>query len=251
MLSSARLLGLLACFITTHVFAATDSVFPLWKAPDAPDIPAYSVSVMWYQQAQDYRLDQLTFTGPGGLPPVGHPPTRNRSHSLTARPGLWLFPFLRVFGVLGHVTTDTTVSQLPVLGQVNSHANGTNYGGGINLVYGRGHWFGAVDLMYSRVHMNNVNSVLRTQTVHPRIGRQFSHALLWVGAMYQRTEEVATGAFPLAGVGNVPFRVKFETADPWNAHVGGRWNFNRHVGLVAEAGFAGRSSLMTALEFAW
>jgi hypothetical protein len=246
-----RLCGLLLCLISSAAFAGTDSIFPLWKPAGSENLLPYGVGVTWYGQKQDYTLDDLTFAVPGGFPPVGQLHTENRSHAISVRPNLWLLPFLQLYGLAGHVVSDTTVSNVPLLGQVDSRNTGTYYGAGAVLACGKNNWFASVDVNYTYADMSGVDNSQRTLTVQPQVGRNFGRLAVWLGAMYQDTEEITSGTFALTGLGEVPYRVKLKTAVPWNARIGAQWNFNRHVGLVAEAGLGSRHGFLTSLEFAW
>ncbi|HWA84894.1 MAG TPA: hypothetical protein VG710_01615 [Opitutus sp.] len=246
-----RLRVLLFCLATSTAFAGAGSLFPLWQPPGTAGLLPYGAGVTWTQQKQAYTLDDLTFAVPGGFPAVGQLRPENRSRAITVRPNLWLLPFLQLYGVAGHVVSDTTVSNIPLVGEVVSRNTGTYYGGGAVLAYGRHDWFASVDVNYTYADMSGVDDSQRTLTLQPQIGRNFGRLSTWLGAMYEDTAETTSGVFPLTGFGDVPYRVKLKTASPWNGRVGAQWNFNPHVGLAAELGFGARTGVLTSLEFAW
>jgi hypothetical protein len=243
------------CFLCLCAVAAAraESIFPLGKSlsPQAAAMLPYGLGLEWYWQEQDYRLEQLTFAVPGGFPPAGQLTAENKSRSAQVRPNLWLLPFLQVHGLFGRVQSDTLVRNVPLLGQVTTGSRGTVYGGGATLIGGHDNWFASASVNTAFANLQGADNSIRTFTVEPHVGRNFAHGAVWVGAMYQDTEEKASGTFALSGLGTVPYAVRLKSEDAWNYHVGGQWRVRRHVGLMGQVGFGQRRSVYLALDFAW
>ena len=144
--------------------------------------------------------------------------TRQRSHTETLRLDAWVFPFMNVYGVVGH-TKGRSISKVDV-GSKNPFVNsfikglgdmdgidfvlkfkGTTYGLGTTFAGGVGNWFGLVDLNYTRTKLNIIDGNIKAFTLAPRVGYRFtlpavdaiklpqSKFSLWVGTMYQNVDQ--------------------------------------------------------------
>lgn len=144
--------------------------------------------------------------------------TRQRSHTETLRLDAWVFPFMNVYGVVGH-TKGRSISKIDVgssikglnalikgLGNMDGidfvlKFKGTTYGLGTTFVGGVGNWFGLLDLNYTRTQLNIIDGNIKAFTLAPRIGYRFtlpaveaiklpqSKFSLWVGTMYQNVDQ--------------------------------------------------------------
>lgn len=144
--------------------------------------------------------------------------TRQRSHTETLRLDAWVFPFMNVYGVVGH-TKGRSVSKVSI-GSDNRWVNdaikrigdmdnidfvlkfkGTTYGLGTTFAGGVGNWFGLLDLNYTRTKLNIIDGNIKAFTLAPRVGYRFtlpaietiklpqSKFSLWVGTMYQNVDQ--------------------------------------------------------------
>lgn len=143
---------------------------------------------------------------------AGH--TREKSKTENLRLDMWVFPFLNVYGLVGHtrgssvsVSVDSDPSQFRGLDRVIAGAVHQLYQSGKlqdidftldfkgttgNRLYARrgyGNWFGLVDTNYTRTDFDILDGSISAVTVSPRVGYRFSfqgidgpsHLSLWVG----------------------------------------------------------------------
>lgn len=248
---------------------------------------------------QNIKVKSINFTGlklPGlfpGMQPipvdnmfnivVGH--TREKSKTDTARLDTWLFPFMNIYGIVGH-TRGRSVSNIsacvqgycmPGLKDLNFTLKfkGTTWGGGTTLAYGYHDWFGTMDFNYTETHFDVLDGNISAFTFTPRVGYRFtipgiqrfsiptSHASLWVGTMYQNVDQNFRGNISdlhmpveLSSLVNMVnsdkqgrFRVKQHLKSPWNVLIGGQYELTRNFNITTEVGFADRNSVMVGGEF--
>jgi hypothetical protein len=252
---------LLVAVLTTLLvsFARAEAIFPLGQsaAQGRTLPPPYLFTASYYSQQQDYSIENLTFDVPGFTLPntLG---SENESRSVLAQPGLWLLPFAQVYGIVGRVDNETTITRIPVPGAetltVKSH--GIVYGGGVFLVGGWEEWFGGVATSFTYTDLDVANGSIRTLNISPRIGRNFSWGSLWLGGNFLDSSEKASGVFQLPPgfplpISSVTYSAEFVPSSKWNALVGARYALNRHVAFTVEAGFIERTSVLLSVEFAW
>nr|WP_244636299.1 hypothetical protein [Erwinia persicina] len=265
---------------------------------DLPD--PYGIGFNYMNMRQNIKVNSINFSNlkipslfPGMAPipigndlfniNVGH--TRERSKTENARLDTWLFPFMNVYGIIGH-TKGSSVSDVsvcavgacpPQLKNLNFTLKfkGTTYGGGTTLAYGYHNWFGTLDFNYTRTDFDILDGSTSAFTFTPRVGYRFtvpgferfsipvSHASVWVGSMYQDVSQDFRGSL---GNLNMPqnlvqlvnfvnkddqgrFRVKQHLQSPWNILVGGQYEITRNFNVITEVGFEKRNSVMVGGEF--
>jgi len=263
---------------------------------DLPD--PYGIGYNYMDMHQNIKVNSINFSGlkiPGLLPgmkptpldnmfniKVGH--TREKSQTHTARLDTWLFPFMNIYGIVGH-TKGSSVSQIDTVAAGKKvlfkdlgfklKFKGTTYGAGTTLAYGYHDWFGTLDFNYTRTDFDILDGNTHAFTFTPRVGYRFtvpgsdrfnipqSHASLWVGTMYQDVSQDFRGNISnlnmpakLAGLVKFVnrddqgrFRVKQHLQSPWNILVGGQYEITRNFNITAEAGFEKRNSVMLGGEF--
>lgn len=163
-------------------------------------------------------IEQGIYPIPSDIFEIGVKSTRQKNHTETLRLDTWLFPFMNVYGVVGH-TRGSSVSKISVhssvgfidqimqsLGPMDDldfvlKFKGTTYGLGTTLAGGVGNWFGLVDLNYTKTKLNIIEGNIKAFTLSPRVGYRFSLPAvnflhlpeskfsLWVGAMYQNVQQ--------------------------------------------------------------
>jgi len=264
---------------------------------DLPD--PYGIGYNHMDIHQNINVKSINFSNlklPGLLPGMGPIPvdnmfnilvghTREKSKTDTARFDTWLFPFMNVYGIVGH-TKGRSVSNISACiqgycpGQLKDlnftlKFKGTTWGGGTTLAYGYHDWFGTMDFNYTVTHFDVLDGNISAFTYTPRVGYRFTipgierlslpatHASLWVGTMYQNVDQDFRGNISdlhmpaqltsLVNMVNTDkegrFRVKQHLKSPWNILVGGQYELTRNFNLTSEVGFSNRNSFMVGGEF--
>ncbi|WP_130934478.1 hypothetical protein, partial [Klebsiella pneumoniae] len=242
MRASGTVLTLLlaACGASAAEQSESDSYFPIWgyeARARGYSIPLpYGVNLSYMNIRQDIMVDSITFSGlklgnhpiPSDMFAIDAGHTREKSKTENLRLDMWVFPFLNVYGLVGHtrgssvsqVSVDSDPSQFRGLDRVISGAvhqlyqsgklqnidftldfKGTTWGTGFTLAGGYGNWFGLVDTNYTRTDFDILDGSISAVTVSPRVGYRFSfqgidgpsHLSLWVGSMYQDVQQEFKG----------------------------------------------------------
>ncbi len=220
------------------------------------------VSGTWVWQEQDYQIDNFQITGftlpplpPGFLPPPLPPlgpnsiaAIENDVHSYTTRLDYWLFPFLNVYGILGHVEGGVDVTLNPPIAQTfNFDYHGVVYGAGAVAAIGWHDFFLSTDVSYTVTDLADGGSI-NTWVASPKLGIKKGRLTAWVGATYQATSHEQAGTFilPPAGIG-IGYNAVLSDANNWNATTGVRWEFNDLWNLTVEGGFGDRHQALVSL----
>ncbi|MFU0922949.1 hypothetical protein [Kluyvera sichuanensis] len=218
-----------------------DRTFPIWgdeARARGYSIPLpFGININYMNMRQNIDVDSISFSGLAlGNHPIpmdmfnidaGH--TREKSKSETVRLDMWVFPFLNVYGLVGHsrgssvsnVSVDadptryTGVDRL-IAGSVHRlyqsgdlqdidfklDFKGTTFGTGVTLAGGYENWFALVDTNYTRTDFDILDGKISALTVSPRIGYRFnlqgpvgpSHLSIWLGSMYQDVQQEFKGS---------------------------------------------------------
>ncbi|WP_261409019.1 hypothetical protein [Serratia quinivorans] len=224
----------------THAPAQSDSTFPIWgdeARARGYSIPLpFGVNLSYMNIRQNIDVDSITFSGlklgdhpiPSDLFNIDVGKTRQRSKSENLRLDMWVFPFLNIYGLVGH-TRGSSLSQVSVdadpskytgidriIASAVHHLNqngdlqhidfaldfkGTTWGTGFTLAGGYEKWFALVDTNYTRTEFDILDGKISAITVSPRVGYRFdmpaisgpSHLSLWIGSMYQDVDQEFKG----------------------------------------------------------
>jgi hypothetical protein len=199
--------------------SSSDSMFPIWgdeARARGYSIPLpFGVNVSYMNMRQNISVDSIALTGLslGGRPipddmfNIGVGDTRERSETENLRLDMWVFPFLNVYGILGH-TKGSSVSNISVDADPSRydagtifHPNpdhitaqavhagyesgalqnldftlnfeGTTYGAGVTLAGGYGNWFTILDTNYTQTNFDILDGKISALTVSPRVGYRF------------------------------------------------------------------------------
>lgn len=248
---SPRILVIVALCAGRVCYASSDSdiaqqtaetpFFPVWGEEAKArgyDIPQpFGVNVSHMNIRQNVDVDSIAFSGlslgnhliPDTMFAIDVGNTRERSTTDNVRLDLWVFPFLNVYGLLGH-TEGSSVSAVAVDADPGSFSGvdrviaqavhrmhqsgdlqgidftlkfkGVTWGGGITLAGGYNDWFALVDTNYTRTDFDILDGKISALTVSPRVGYRFhlpgiagpSHLSLWVGSMYQDVQQEFKGS---------------------------------------------------------
>jgi hypothetical protein len=152
-----------------------------------------------------YNIDQL----------VQFNKATSRASAITARPDVWLFPFLNVYGILGVADASTDIGYgiyLPdSAGNSTNIANGattvnfttSTFGIGMTPTMGVAGCFVVLDMNYTWTAVPQLNKPARTFVFGPRVGKTFnfknkkSAISAWVGGFSVHLNSVTTGSLPL------------------------------------------------------
>ena len=218
----------------------------------------WGFSIDYFNMDQDYDVKSLEFALPGVS--LGDPSllkVKNSVEHWDVQADVWLFPFLNVFGLFGHVNSDTTVdmSQVDIvglpfeLGKLPVNYSSKVYGLGFTLVYGTESWFTSVTSTWTRTDSDRgFDSSIDSVAVQPRVGLLRNNWRLWLGGMYLKADEKHSGLFELPFIGDVPFAVELETKDRWNYTAGAGYVFNDRANLSFELGFGQRQHLLVNMN---
>ncbi|MCS2158125.1 hypothetical protein MUU48_14545 [Scandinavium sp. H11S7] len=200
--------------------SSSDSgTFPIWgdeARARGYSIPLpFGVNVSYMNMRQNIDVDSISLTGlkaggmqlPDDMFNIGVGDTRERSETENLRLDMWVFPFLNVYGILGH-TKGSSVSNISVdadPGKYDAgtlrHPNpdhiiaqavhagyesgalqdldfklnfeGTTYGAGVTLAGGYGNWFTILDTNYTQTNFDILDGKISALTVSPRVGYRF------------------------------------------------------------------------------
>ncbi|MFP2238200.1 hypothetical protein ACLEX4_06610 [Pseudescherichia vulneris] len=222
--------------------SSSDSMFPIWgdeARARGYSIPLpFGVNVSYMNMRQNINVESISLTGlqVGGMPipddmfNIGVGDTRQRSETENLRLDMWVFPFLNVYGILGH-TKGSSVSNISVDADPSKYGRfdrnriiaqaihagyesgalqdldfklnfeGTTYGAGVTLAGGYGNWFTILDTNYTQTSFDILDGKISALVVSPRVGYRFempgiagpSHLSLWVGTMYQDVQQEFKG----------------------------------------------------------
>lgn len=214
----------------------------------------YGIGGDIFTMHQDYAIDSLTFSLPGfSLADPSIITIKNRVVEEDLKLDAWVFPFLNVFGIYGHLDAQTdvnlsavTIPFLPVsLGTLPIRYNGSVYGGGVTLAAGGDHWFASVTGTWTRSSLSgDFDSSVKARTIQPRIGLVDGPWQFYVGAMGLHTDEEHSGTIVLPGLGSVPFAVKLRQASTWSPAVGVHYEMDRFADATLEFGGGDRRTTL-------
>ncbi|WP_039057339.1 hypothetical protein [Enterobacter sp. Bisph1] len=192
------------------------------------DLPApFGININYMNMRQNIAVDSIAFSGLalGSIPldnlfKINVGDTRESSETETLRLDAWIFPFMNVYGLVGH-TEGHSVSDIGVgvklgnLGEIRPDNlqnlkfrldfKGTTYGAGTTLAGGVGNWFALVDANYTQTRFDILDGSIDAFTFTPRLGYRFTtpgmdtlhlpagKLNVWVGSMYQDVQQEFKG----------------------------------------------------------
>jgi hypothetical protein len=181
---------------------------------------------------------------------------KNRLHHEDLKLDAWIFPFLNVFGFVGHVHARTevdlsAVQGLPVpLGTFPVRYSGQVYGGGLTAAFGGEHWFTSLTGSYADTDLSgDFDSNVHATIYQPRVGVRFDQWTLWGGAMYLDVSEHHHGDIVLGPLGAVPFDVVLQQSNRWNAAAGAHYAFGDAFEITFEVGGGNRSTTLLNIGY--
>ncbi len=219
--------------------------------------PRLGVTLSLYSQSQAYDIGSLTIGLPGIDPSsLAGISIDNRTKTDHVILDYWILPFLDIFGLGGHVEGTTTVKLhnldlgLPItLNNLRINYNGTVYGGGLTLAGGWKHLFSALTYENTTTSLNVSSSSITAWVTSLQVGYTIQGAAVYVGAMYQHTDEHDRGSYTMPYLGSFPFDVRFKAKDAMNYQVGVTGTIDQHWNVIFEGGFGNRHSAMVSLGY--
>lgn len=218
-----------------------DRTFPIWgneARARGYDIPLpFGVNLSYMNMRQNIDVDSISFSGlalgnhliPSDMFNIDAGKTRQQSKTENLRLDMWVFPFLNIYGLIGH-TRGSSVSNVSVdadpsrysgidkiiassVHRLNQRGDlqdidfaldfkGTTWGTGITLAGGYKNWFALVDTNYTRTDFDILDGKISALTVSPRVGYRFSFQgpqgpstlSVWLGSMYQNVQQEFKGS---------------------------------------------------------
>lgn len=218
-----------------------ESTFPIWgdeARARGYSIPLpFGIGINYMNMRQNIDVDSIGFSGlalgnhaiPTDMFNIDAGHTREQSKTENLRLDMWVFPFLNIYGIVGHtrgssvsnVSVDadpsrytgvdrviaSSVHQLYQSGELQDidfvlDFKGTTWGTGITLAGGYQNWFALVDTNYTRTDFDILDGKISALTVSPRVGYRFSfqgpagqsHLGVWLGTMYQDVQQEFRGS---------------------------------------------------------
>jgi hypothetical protein len=111
-------------------------------------------------------------------------------YAVTVRPDVWIFPFLKVYGIFGKTYSTTTVNLSdPIKMQSIVDLTGSTLGFGTTGAFGLGRYFIVLDGNWACTQMDANSKPIQSSVFSQRLGRSFqvgknpeSNIAFWVGA---------------------------------------------------------------------
>ena len=123
---------------------------------------------------------------------------------------------------------------------------------GTTIAGGYKDFFGMIDINRTHADLDISLTDAKATVISGRIGWNGKlggfTGVLWVGAMYQDIAQVLDLQLD---IGNDTLLVSIEqsTGEPLNYVIGGQWDINRSISILAELGFGKRESQMLNLTY--
>ncbi len=190
------------------------------------------------------------------------PTSKFHASTQIARIDLWMFPFLNVYGIVGHTrstgSVNVTVDRFPfsfsppITIDVPVDLKGTTYGWGFTTGFGGKRWFAMLDYNKTWTDFSNLNSELTAVVITPRVGVPIVspcfNGEVHIGAMWQDTDQTVdlTIHHPVLGPGLHVQVDQFEPR-PWNFLIGGMWAIDERLQVLLEVGSGGRNYVVTGM----
>ncbi len=257
MITHQRLVVALVAMLALAAVAEAEG--PPWGASlaEGKKLPLpFGVGLTVYHQDQEYALDSLSIGIPGfDSLPLDRIAIDNQLTELNLKLDLWVLPFLNVFALYGDLDgkTDVDFSQLALpfpLGRIAIEYGGNVLGGGLTLAGGGDRWFGSLTGVLTESDLTgDFDSSASSFVAMPRVGMYGERGAIWIGAMYQTTEEEHRGTIGLPFVGPVPFDVTLKQQDEWNALAGIHAAIAEHWTIEVEGGFGARQHATMTIDY--
>jgi len=242
----------------------SEGIFPLWKSlAKGKDLPApFGFGLNIYAQDQTFNFSKSSFYLSGLNLENMIPQDLDISNQVTEKNfkvDLWLLPFVNVFGILGEINGSTIVDHELLNqisdGKIQMNYKGVIYGSGITMAGGYEPYFLSLTAAFSNTRLDNSESSVKAWVFTPKVGivmkgwRIIEDLNIWLGAMYQKSEEQHSGSINLANSIDVQYDVTLEQKNAWNSMAGVMIGFSGDFCLELERGIGDRKHVLASLIY--
>jgi len=262
------ILFIMLCYSSTLLMAEGEKekskpLFPLLrdKIPKDIQLPLpFGISVFTHLQLQDFGLEQANITGlpiPAEL--LENVIIDNTAYVFAVRADLWLFPFLNLYVLGGYTQGSAEVSFPPEAAVIFPIDMSGSYDWGGSLLgfggvaaVGYGKIFLTLDINYSLVWIDLVDTSTSAWSISPRIGYRFPKFEVWVGAMYQFLDKDHQGTMELDSIiiPELQYNITLIGTKGWNTLMGINIPLmDRKLNLSLEGGFGKRIHIAVILGY--
>ena len=209
------------------------------------------VGVNYYRQTQGYDLSSLRVNVlPGDLAALEGIEIENDVTEMNVKLDYWLLPFLNVFGIVGSVDGETDV-ETDLIPGLSVDYEGVVYGGGVTLAGGWDDYFITLTAALMETELDTSTSSINAWILSPKVGMAGRYGAVWIGAMFQQTDEQHEGNIVVPIYDSVDYDVEFEQKESWNGSVGITTGIGKNWQIDLEGGFGDRmhASFSTTYRF--
>jgi hypothetical protein len=261
------------------------------KGIDLPEPYDVGASLYLSREQRILRSLKVGFNGAPleNLDFVGFPHTLINNQALQVLPGAWIFPFLKVYAIVGGTKgngdIDITIDGAELMnylgipgcglppaarpalctqtlrGTAHADYTGTSYGLGTTVAGAWRQLFFAMPVSYVISEVTQSDTPARTWNIAPRVGylqRLGGPAMVtwYAGGTYLKSDFNITGHFVFDTSDTVigkpttmDYSIHVEPKDNWNWLTGVNWTIDRAWSVVAEVGFGGSRSNLLLTAF--
>ncbi len=247
-------------FLMTGFGLSQDSkgIFPLWKSlAKGKELPSpFGFGINVYSQNQTFNLMESSFhMSKIDIPIPEDIDINNEVIERNVKMDLWVLPFVNVFGILGEIEGATRVDYELLDDKIKMNYKGIVYGSGITMAGGYDPYFISLTAAFSKTKLDNSESSVKAWVFTPKIGINMSgwkiikDLNIWLGAMYQQSEEQHNGSMEILNSIKVDYDVTLEQKNAWNSMAGMLISFNNDFCLELERGIGDRKHTLASLIY--
>lgn len=235
-------------------------IFPLWKSlAKGKELPSpFGFGLNFYNQNQSFSFSESNFYIKDYDISTAIPEDLAINNQVVERNlklDLWILPFFNVFGILGEIEGKTLVDYELLDEKIKMNYKGIVYGSGITMAGGYEPYFISLTAAFSNTKLDNSESSAKTWILTPKVGitmngwKIVNNLNIWVGAMYQQSEEQHSGHMNIFDSVNVQYDVTLQQKSAWNSMAGILLSFTRDLCLEFEKGIGDRKHTLASLIY--